>query len=162
MIRRAPKAVWGNIYARLFIVLALCYIFANAAGSPFNRFDYIIVLYIFCIPKIDDDTALQYATLFGIFYDLNHQIFIGLGILLFQLLNVIKIYAYLMIDMSKPYSRLLFAVGVLIVYLLLTLQFFGYPASTYWQSFAHYFIADIIALAIIIVFIGGKRAFSRS
>jgi hypothetical protein len=141
---------------RLSIILALCYIFSNAAGNPLNRFDYVILFYILCLKNINEDTALQYAVLFGIFYDLNYQIFIGMGILIFQMLNVIKIYTYLMINMSKLYSRILFVMVGVSIYLLLTLKFCGYPSFTYWQSFAYFFLVNISAIAVISIFKGGK------
>ena len=162
MIRQILKAVWGNIYARLSIIFVICYVFTNAFGNPLSRFDYIIILYILCLNEINEDTALQYAVLFGIFYDLNYQIFIGLGVLLFQILNVIKIYAYLMIDLSKLYSRQLFIMVILSMYLLLTLKFFGYPTFIYWQSFAYHFLINLFAIAILMFFRGSRYVVSNS
>ena len=161
MIKRTIKDIWSNNYARYSIILIICYIFANAAGNPLNRFDYIIILYILCLKKINEDTALQYAIIFGVFYDLNYQIFIGLGVLLFQALNVAKIYFYLLLDISKLYSRQLFVVGALSLYLLLTLKFFGYPSFTYWQSFAYYFFINILGVSAIMVLKGIKDVVSN-
>ena len=162
MINWAVNTVWDNNYSRLSIVFIICYIFFNAAGNPFNRFDYIIILYILCLKQIDENTALQYALLFGIFYDLNYHIFIGLGVLLFQMLNIIKIYAYLMIDMSKLYSRQLFIVGILALYLLLTLKFFGYPPLTYWNRFLYYICINLSGILVIMLFRGIKYVISNS
>ena len=162
MIKRTIKSVWSNIYTRLFIIFVICYIITNAVGNPLNRFDYVILLYILCLKYIDEDNALQYAILFGIFYDLNYQIFVGLGILLFQVLNVIKIYAHFMVDISKLYSRLLFVIVILSLYLLLTLKFFGYPSFIYWQAFGYFFLINLSALAIIMVLKVGSYVVSQS
>jgi cell shape-determining protein MreD len=139
-----------------------CYVVFNSFGTFLNRFDYILLLYILTIPKIDEDTALKYAFVFGIFYDLNFQIFIGLGVLLFQFFNFVKIYAYQMIDLTKLYSQFLYAIAVIILYSLLTMQFAGYPAYNFWNNLVYYTLINIFGISVMLLFIGGKRAFSPS
>jgi hypothetical protein len=143
------------------IILCLCYVITNAFAI--DRFDYIIILYIFFLNDINEDTVLKYAITFGLFYDLNYQIFLGLGILLFQGLNLLKIYIFQLVDMSKGYSRFFNAAGVILLYVLLTVKFSGYPADTYWLSSAYHFATNAIAAAIfMIVFLfitGGRHAF---
>lgn len=159
---RFLKELRHSSYFRLVLILILFYIVSNAAGSPFNKFDYIIVLYILTLPKVDEDTALQYSILFGIFYDLNFQIFLGLGILLFQLLCFLKVQFYQRFDMSKMQSQIGFAVGLILLYIMLTLKFYGYASSVYWHSVLYFFINNLIALVIISLILGGKRALSYS
>jgi cell shape-determining protein MreD len=161
-MRPLLAALWHNQYSRTALLLMLCYVIFNAFGGFLNKFDYVIILYIFILPKITEETALKYALVFGIFYDLNYQIFIGLGILLFQLLNLLKIYAYQMVDMAKAYSRFLYSIGIVALYLLLTVKFSGYPPETYWHSFAYFALLNLSAGTIISAFIGGARVLSPS
>ncbi|MDR2883676.1 MAG: hypothetical protein LBV09_01030 [Deferribacteraceae bacterium] len=156
------EIVLHNEYSQTALMLIFCYVIFNAFGGFLNKFDYIIILYIFMLPKIQDDTALKYAIVFGLFYDLNYQIFIGLGVLLFQLLNLIKVYAYQMVDMSKVYSRYIYAVISVMLYLLLTVQFSGYPPESYWYSFVYFAIFNIAAVSILTAIIGGARVLSPS
>ena len=160
ILRGWPSAVWGNRYARTVLILCLCYIMANAFAI--DRFDYIIVLYILCIQDIHEETALKYAFTFGLFYDLNYQIFLGLGVLIFQGMNLFKVYIFQLVDMTKAYSRFLYAVGIVLLYVLLTVKFSGYPGDTYWVSVAYYFVMNVAAAGIArfaLLLAGGRNAF---
>ncbi len=144
--RSYAVALWCNPYARMSALLCLCYVVANAFSI--DRFDYILVLYVLTQPYINEDTALKYAIVFGIFYDLNSQIFFGLGILTFMGLNVLKIYIFQLIDMSKPHYRLLYSAGLIMLYVILTLKYYGFPSATYWVSVAYYTVMNIMAVSV--------------
>jgi cell shape-determining protein MreD len=162
MIKRFLADILYNKYSRPVIILMACYVIFNAYGGFLNKFDYILLLYVLTIPKIDENTALKYAFVFGIFYDLNFQIFIGLGVLMFQLFNLIKIYAYQMIDITKLYSQFLYIIFVIALYSLLTMKFLGYPAYNFWVNLAYFTIINTLGVAILGLFIGGRRVLSPS
>lgn len=155
------KAVWQNNYARLAIIFALLYIFTHAFSFPLSDCDYIIAVYICTLHKIHEN-ALQYGILFGLAYDLNYQIYLGAGVILFMLLNFIKVQVFQMIDMSKIYSRFIFKSIYLIVYTFLTLRFFGWPSVSMAQSLVYFTLTSTAAVLVISLFTGGARAFRRA
>ena len=152
------KEIWGNEYFRAGTYLALCYVLTNAFNFPLSYFDYIIVIYILLLGRIDESNALGYALLFGLTYDLTYHIYLGLGVLLFMLLNFLKVQVNNMVDLGKINYRLLFPLFMLVLYLLLTLLFYGYKGIVYWQSFLIYLLTDLIALLVLGLVMGGRRA----
>lgn len=154
----ALRMIWSNEYLRLTVYLAACYVFVHSFNFPFDYFDYIIVVYILVLRRVDESNALKYAVLFGLFYDLSYHIYLGLGVLLFMLLNFIKVQANNMMDLNKINYRVLFPLFMLLLYLLLTLLFHGYAGYVYWRAFAAYLAADLVALVLLGVLVGGRRA----
>jgi hypothetical protein len=148
------KSIIGNLYFRLAAIMSLCYILTNAFAL--DSFDYIIVLYLLHIRFITEENAIALAFTFGIFYDLVFPIFLGTGVLLFMIINLLKIYIFQLVDMSKLHSHFIFAVAVLAGYILITLKLFNFPNTTFFMSFAYYFAVNFgISLVVIIIF--GRR-----
>jgi hypothetical protein len=140
--------------------MSLCYILTSALAL--DSFDYILVLYLLHMSFISEDTAIPLAFTFGLYYDLVYPMYLGTGVLLFQVLNLLKIYAFQLFDMSKLYSRLIFTIGILAGYLLFTLKLFNFPSSTFLVSFAYYFIMNFAVSAAVFLLFGRRYVFSAA
>ena len=150
------RGVWQNNYYRLIITLIFCYILFNAFGSPLDRFDYILIIYILTLSRINEENALSHALLFGLAYDFTYTIFMGLGILLFQLLNLFKIYMKNMVDMTKFIFHIAVSLAIMLLYLMLTLKFCGYPSDIYWASLLMHIKYNLAAIFILTLISGGR------
>jgi hypothetical protein len=144
------RTVKKNLYLRLVILFALCYIVQNAFSV--DRFDFIIILYVLHLEFVNENDAINTAFTFGLFYDLEYQFCLGFGVLLFLLLNFIKIGGSQFFDSNSFFPKLFLSVAVMIVYILSTLLVAGFPFASYWQSFAYYFMVNFIAVFIVWIF----------
>jgi hypothetical protein len=154
------KSVTGNLYLRLAAVMSLSYILTNAFAL--DSFDYIIVLYLLFVRVVSEESAIPLAFTFGLFYDLVHPLFLGVGVLLFMTLNLLKIYTFQLVDMSKLYSHFIFAVAILAFYLLITLKIFNFPQATFFMSFAYYFTVNFVISLVVILIFGRRYAVSTA
>jgi hypothetical protein len=152
------RIIKRNLYLRLVVLFALCYILQNAFS--FDRFDFILILYVLHLDFINEDNALNTALTFGLFYDLNYKFYLGFGVLLFLVLNFIKFVGTQFFDSNTFFPKLFLSVTVMVFYILSTLLAAGFPFVSYWQSFAYYFLVNFIALFIIWILLGGKYAIS--
>jgi hypothetical protein len=93
---------------------------------------------------------------------LIHPLFLGVGVLLFMTLNLLKIYTFQLVDMSKLYSHFIFAVAILAFYLITTLKLFHFPQTTFFMSFAYYFTVNFIISLVVILIFGRRYAVSAA
>jgi cell shape-determining protein MreD len=153
---------WQSEYFSPALILLLCHIFVNAFGWPSDRFDYVLILYVFYLSHIDEKTALGYALVFGIAYDISYPVFLGLGVLFFQVLNFMKIKAAMLFDANKAVFGLGFTVFIVIFYFAITLKFHNYEGVDFWMSLLRYLKYNVIALVLLWVIFGGSRGLSHS
>lgn len=135
---------------RRALVLMLLYVSTHML-TPLSNFDYIIVYYMLLLPNVRLMRFLGYSFLFGLTYDLQYHVLLGVGVLMFLGLSVIKIVAYQAFDMTKVYTDMLFRAGLLLAYTCISMLFFGYSGDDYWATVLHYFALNLAAFAAVLV-----------
>lgn len=149
-------------YLFLIITLILCYTAAHTTLDIFYNVDYIIIVYLFFLPFIDDDTIIAYSFIFGLFFDFLIDSYLGVGVLLFMALSFLKVSWNIMFGSGKFSSRLSLNICIIILFTLFNLLYFGYE----WADFLKYgferFIIDLAAYLVIFLILELLSAFSYS
>lgn len=133
---------------------------SNTVFSGFGRVDYIIVIFLFFIPFIREDTMLPYSLIFGLFYDYLIDAHIGTGVLLFIFFSAVKIGSDIFFDLTKLSTRLFLSMFIILAFTVFNLFYFNYemPRSLWYGLFG--FTADFAVYVAIFLILELGSAFS--
>ena len=116
----------NSIYFRSFVLLCILYILTNSFGWYFAAFDFVVIVYIFFVRKVNERNFMQLGLIFGLFADFIRSGVFGPNVLLFMLFGLMKMRSDILFDMDKRSSRFLFYLAVVLAYVLFNTWLEGY------------------------------------
>ncbi len=138
-----------NDYISLVILLSLCYVVSYTTFASISRVNYIMVLYLFYMDKINEDTIVQYSLIFGLFYDFLIDSMIGINILFFVFLSLIKFRFDILISANSILLKIVRALGALFIFNAYNIFAMGLVSNDYILVLVTFIMRDFIIYLII-------------
>lgn len=136
------------------------YVFTHIFFSEFSGIDYIIIIYAIMLPLVNDDTAIIYSVIFGLFFDYITDSFIGSGVILFLFFSYLKISSSFFFELTSPLSKILFSFIIILIYVIFNIFYFGYNINTYFFDGILDVISNIFVYLLVFLILELRSAFS--
>lgn len=98
-----------NKYVSVILILIVCYVLSHTVFHFLSKVNFSVVIYMLVFSKINEETYLPYSVIFGLYSDYTACSYIGLGVLFFLFLSILKIFAEYKFDLKSPFSLTLFS-----------------------------------------------------
>ena len=138
-----------NDYISLIILLSLCYVVSYTTFASISRVNYIMILYLFYMDRINEDTIVQFSIIFGIFYDFLIDSMIGINVLFFIFLSLIKFRFDILISANSVLVKVGRALGALIIFNMYNIFVIGLVSNDYILVLTTFVVRDFIIYLII-------------
>jgi len=147
-------------YFCLIIVLAICYTLSYTSFKILARVDYIIIVYLLFMDKFDNDNIIQYALIFGLFYDFLTDSMIGINILFFIMLILFQFIFNYFVSISNYIFRLIFAFTIIVIFNFYNMFIMDLVSSNYIMHSIIFIVTDIVLYLLISSILEFIRVFS--
>ena len=93
-----------NRYVSIILILTLWFIFSRTVFVFLSGINFSVILYVLISSKIDEKTYIPYSIIFGLYSDYIISSYIGLSVLFFLLLSIIKMFSEYKFDSKSVLS----------------------------------------------------------
>ena len=105
-----------NRYVSIILILTLWFIFSRTVFVFLSGINFSVILYVLISSKIDEKTYIPYSIIFGLYSDYIISSYIGLSVLFFLLLSIIKMFSEYKFDSKSVLTILLYSIFSIILY----------------------------------------------
>ncbi len=148
-----------NRYVSLIFILTLCYILGNTSFYFLSGINFSIIIYIFIAYDIDEKTYIPYSIILGLYSDYILSSFIGLGVLFFLSLSMLKMFSEYKFDSNSMVSVISLSIFSIISYNLFAAIVTGYNLILSFLYILQSCFFDFIVFIIIFLIMEFYRAF---
>lgn len=135
---------------------------ANAIDGYLGMVDYMVVIYLLAAKKVNEKNYIQFAFLFGLFYDLVLGTYIGLSVIVFLLFNIITLRSGVMMNLKKKHFLYGYYALLSVLFVLYNLLLAGYEGVALFIELLTRTAVDLVAIAIVLIIMEITRAISHS
>jgi cell shape-determining protein MreD len=147
-----------NIYTAIICILILSHIITSVQGGILTSFDYLIIIYIIVLEKINEDNLIFYSLIFGLFADFVRDGFYGPGIIMFAIFALLRFKADIVMDTTKLSSKAILYFVISFIYCFFSLLITGYWGEVlFTTAFVRSFFNIAILFAVLNFFKGIRR-----
>lgn len=115
-----------NRYVSIILILTLCYVLSHTTFHFLSNVNYSIILYMLTAQHINDETYIPYSIIFGLYSDYIAASYIGLSVLFFLFLSIIKMFTEYKFDLKTSFSIVIFSAFAILAYNLFFSTILGY------------------------------------
>ena len=151
-----------NKYIFCIFILFAAYIITNLANGFLNLIDYPLILFIVYLELYEDSPIISFACLIGILYDLLLPNIVGFTSFLFLIFIAIRWLTLKYMDYSKLFVKMLYFLGMPILYISANLLVKGYIGLEYIYIVLNHLIPDVLIIFSILLFMRAKIVFSNT
>ena len=94
----------------IILILILWFIFSRTLFSVFSGVNFSIILYALIAGRIDEKTYIPYSIIFGLYSDYIINSYIGLNVLFFLFLSILKIFSEYKFDSKSIFTIISYSV----------------------------------------------------
>ena len=105
-----------NRYVSIILILTLCYVLSHTTFHFLSNVNYSIILYMLTAQHINDETYIPYSIIFGLYSDYIAASYIGLSVLFFLFLSIIKMFTEYKFDLKTSFSIVIFSAFAILGY----------------------------------------------
>ena len=145
-----------NRYVSIILILILYYVLSHTTFHFLSNVNFSIILYVLIASKINEETYLPYSIIFGLYSDYAAGSYIGLNVLFFLFLSLIKMFTEYKFDLKTSFSLVIFAILSYNIFLSLIL---GYNVILSLLYILKISIIDFILYLIIFYLMEFRSAF---
>ncbi len=148
-----------NKYIAIILILAVCYIFSHAIFRFLSSVNFSIVIYMIIIKNIDESNYIPYSIIFGLYSDYMTHSFIGLNILFFLFISLVKIFSEYKFNLKSSVSLIFFSLTFIFLYNFFLFIILGYDFTFSYMYILKVFIINFVVYLIIYFFMEFYNAF---
>ena len=145
-----------NRYVSIILILILYYVLSHTTFHFLSNVNFSIILYVLIASKINEETYLPYSIIFGLYSDYAAGSYIGLNVLFFLFLSLIKMFTEYKFDLKTSFSLVIFSILSYNIFLSLIL---GYNVILSLLYILKISIIDFILYLIIFYLMEFRSAF---
>lgn len=149
-----------NDYVKLIVILIIVYILGHTPFRFMGKINFVIVVFLLYLPKINKDTMFYYSVIFGLLNDFMLNSFIGMSVILFMVLCIVWISSCEMFSMSSVISKLSGALFILLLFNVFYMVYLGYDFKDFFDYGLLRIAVDYVLYVIIFSILEFRRAFS--
>lgn len=149
-----------NDYIKLIVILVVVYILGHTPFLFTGKINFVIIVFLLYLPKINKDTMFYYSVIFGLLNDFMINAFIGMSIILFIVLSIVWISSCEMFSMSSFISKLSGSLFILFLFNVFYMVYFGYGFRDFFDYGLLRIAVDYVLYVIIFSILEFRRAFS--
>ena len=105
-----------NRYVSVILILILCYVLSHTTFHFLSNVNFSIIIYMLIISKISEETYLPYSIIFGLYSDYSVGSYIGLNVLFFLFMSLIKMFTEYKFDLKTSFSLIIFSIFAILSY----------------------------------------------
>lgn len=120
-----PK-ITKNRYVSIILILVLWFVFSRTLFTFLSSVNFSVILYVLISHKIDDKTYIPYSIIFGLYSDYIISSYIGLNVLFFLFLSLIKMFSEYKFDSKSIFTvfvNSLFSIFIYNIFLSVVLDY---------------------------------------
>lgn len=148
-----------NKYVTVILILVLCHVLSHTTFLFLSNVNYVIIVYVLISSKINEETYLPYSIILGLYSDYLSASYIGLGILFFLFLSLIKMFLEYKFDLKTSLSLVIFSFVAIFMYNIFFSFVLGYNTFLSFYYILKMILADFIIYLIIYYSMEFKSAF---
>ena len=148
-----------NRYVSIILILTLWFIFSRTVFVFLSGINFSVILYVLISSKIDEKTYIPYSIIFGLYSDYIISSYIGLSVLFFLLLSIIKMFSEYKFDSKSVLTILLYSIFSIILYNLFLAVVLGYNIGLSILYILKLCLADFVVFIISYSIMEFNRAF---
>ena len=108
-----------NRYVSIILILTLWFVLSRTVFVFLSGVNFSVILYVLISSKIDEKTYISYSIIFGLYSDYIISSYIGLSVLFFLFLSIIKMFSEYKFDSKSILTIILYSVFSIILYYLI-------------------------------------------
>lgn len=105
-----------NRYVSIILILVLWFVLSRTLFTFVSGVNFSVILYVLISYKIDEKTYIPYSIIFGLYSDYIIASYIGLNVLYFLFLSVIKMFSEYKFDSKSVLTILLYSIFSILTY----------------------------------------------
>lgn len=105
-----------NRYVSVILILILCYVLSHTTFHFLSNVNFSIIIYMLIISTISEETYLPYSIIFGLYSDYSAGSYIGLNVLFFLFMSLIKMFTEYKFDLKTSFSLIIFSIFAILSY----------------------------------------------
>lgn len=148
-----------NRYVSIILILTLWFIFSRTVFVFLSGINFSVILYVLISSKIDEKTHIPYSIIFGLYSDYIISSYIGLSVLFFLLLSIIKMFSEYKFDSKSVLTILLYSIFSIILYNLFLAVVLGYNIGLSILYILKLCLADFVVFIVSYSIMEFNRAF---
>ena len=148
-----------NRYISIILILTLWFIFSRTVFVFLSGINFSVILYVLISSKIDEKTYIPYSIIFGLYSDYIISSYIGLSVLFFLLLSIIKMFSEYKFDSKSVLTILLYSIFSIILYNLFLAVVLGYNIGLSILYILKLCLADFVVFIVSYSIMEFNRAF---
>ncbi len=148
-----------NRYVSIILILTLWFIFSRTVFVFLSGINFSVILYVLISSKIDEKTYIPYSIIFGLYSDYIISSYIGLSVLFFLLLSIIKMFSEYKFDSKSVLTILLYSIFSIILYNLFLAVVLGYNIGLSILYILKLCLADFVVFIVSYSIMEFNRAF---
>ena len=148
-----------NRYVSIILILTLWFIFSRTVFVFLSGINFSVILYVLISSKIDEKTYIPYSIIFGLYSDYIISSYIGLSVLFFLLLSIIKMFSEYKFDSKSVLTILLYSIFSIILYNLFLTVVLGYNIGLSILYILKLCLADFVVFIVSYSIMEFNRAF---
>ena len=148
-----------NRYVSIILILTLWFIFSRTVFVFLSGINFSVILYVLISSKIDEKTYIPYSIIFGLYSDYIISSYIGLSVLFFLLLSIIKMFSEYKFDSKSVLTILLYSIFSIILYNLFLAVVLGYNIGLSILYILKLCLADFVVFNVSYSIMEFNRAF---
>ena len=148
-----------NRYVSIILILTLWFIFSRTVFVFLSGINFSVILYVLIFSKIDEKTYIPYSIIFGLYSDYIISSYIGLSVLFFLLLSIIKMFSEYKFYSKSVLTILLYSIFSIILYNLFLAVVLGYNIGLSILYILKLCLADFVVFIVSYSIMEFNRAF---
>ena len=122
----------NNRYSYIYIIIILFAVYSllRASVPAVSGINFVIIIYLLILNNITEDSYIIYSIIFGLFSDFILGSYIGLSVLFFLFISIIKMITEEKVDLYSYFSNNVFALVIIFIYNIFYVSILGYPIFT--------------------------------
>ncbi len=143
----------------IILILILWFIFSRTLFSVFSGVNFSIILYALIAGRIDEKTYIPYSIIFGLYSDYIINSYIGLNVLFFLFLSILKIFSEYKFDSKSIFTIISYSVFSIFIYNIFLSFVFDYNLGSSFIYIIKMCALDFIVFIICYLIMEFYRAF---
>lgn len=148
-----------NRYVSIILILILYYVLSYTTFHFLSNLNFSIIVYVLIASKINEETYLPYSIIFGLYSDYSAGSYIGLNVLFFLFLSLIKMFTEYKFDLKTSFSLVIFSMFAILSYNIFLSLILGYNVILSLLYILKISIIDFIIYLIIFYLMEFRSAF---
>lgn len=148
-----------NRYVSIILILVLWFVFSRTIFTFLSGVNFSVILYVLLSSKIDEKTYIPYSIIFGLYSDYIIASYIGLNVLFFLFLSLIKMFSEYKFDSKSTLTIFLYSIFSILTYNLFLSIVLDYKLGISFLYILQLCVVDFIVFTVCYFIMEFSRAF---